>query len=165
MLQLTNSVMRKSLSLSLSGCSVCCRWCVCVCQQTASGTQFQSVCLSSRLCPTSRRWLSSSSFSTVRLTAPLLHLLNIMSVLPLRFVVLFFRRKFASDIYSVRVSARWVFAAAGCEQCLIFFFISSDPCVFLKLFQFIRTRGDNRATHTDWIQLDLQVTHTHKRCR
>ncbi|XP_073323636.1 ATR-interacting protein [Pagrus major] len=32
-----------------------------------------------------------------------------------------------------------------------------DPCVFLKLFQFIRTRTDNQATHTDWIQLDLQV--------
>uniref|UniRef100_UPI0037E8C8D9 ATR-interacting protein n=1 Tax=Semicossyphus pulcher TaxID=241346 RepID=UPI0037E8C8D9 len=32
-----------------------------------------------------------------------------------------------------------------------------DPCVFLKLFQFIRNRPDNQATHTDWIQLDLQV--------
>ncbi|XP_070815704.1 ATR-interacting protein [Chaetodon trifascialis] len=32
-----------------------------------------------------------------------------------------------------------------------------DPCVFLKLFQFIRTRTDKRATHTDWIELDLQV--------
>ncbi|XP_070758178.1 ATR-interacting protein [Enoplosus armatus] len=32
-----------------------------------------------------------------------------------------------------------------------------DPCVFLKLFQFIRTRSDNPATHTDWILLDLQV--------
>ncbi|XP_056293121.1 ATR-interacting protein isoform X2 [Pseudoliparis swirei] len=32
-----------------------------------------------------------------------------------------------------------------------------DPCVFLKLFQFIRTRTDNRATHTDWVLLDLQV--------
>ncbi|XP_041673320.1 ATR-interacting protein isoform X2 [Cheilinus undulatus] len=32
-----------------------------------------------------------------------------------------------------------------------------DPCVFLKLFQFIRTRPDNQATQTDWIQLDLQV--------
>ncbi|XP_020486286.2 ATR-interacting protein isoform X1 [Labrus bergylta] len=32
-----------------------------------------------------------------------------------------------------------------------------DPCVFLKLFQFIRTRPDNQATHTDWILLDLQV--------
>ncbi|KAM7005936.1 ATR-interacting protein [Tautogolabrus adspersus] len=32
-----------------------------------------------------------------------------------------------------------------------------DPCVFLKLFQFIRTRPDNQATHTDWIPLDLQV--------
>ncbi|XP_068578233.1 ATR-interacting protein isoform X2 [Cebidichthys violaceus] len=32
-----------------------------------------------------------------------------------------------------------------------------DPCIFLKLFQFIRTRPDNRATHTDWILLDLQV--------
>ncbi|KAM8916409.1 ATR-interacting protein isoform 2-T2 [Spinachia spinachia] len=32
-----------------------------------------------------------------------------------------------------------------------------DPCVFLKLFQFIRTRPDKRATHTDWILLDLQV--------
>ncbi|XP_070703508.1 ATR-interacting protein [Pempheris klunzingeri] len=32
-----------------------------------------------------------------------------------------------------------------------------DPCVFLKLFQFIRTRPDNQATHRDWILLDLQV--------
>ncbi|XP_034724200.1 ATR-interacting protein [Etheostoma cragini] len=32
-----------------------------------------------------------------------------------------------------------------------------DPCIFLKLFQFIRTRPDNRATHTDWILLDLQA--------
>ncbi|XP_078105279.1 ATR-interacting protein isoform X1 [Sander vitreus] len=32
-----------------------------------------------------------------------------------------------------------------------------DPCIFLKLFQFIRTRPDNQATHTDWILLDLQV--------
>ncbi|XP_034389072.1 ATR-interacting protein isoform X2 [Cyclopterus lumpus] len=32
-----------------------------------------------------------------------------------------------------------------------------DPCIFLKLFQFIRTRPDNRATHTDWILLDLRV--------
>lgn len=32
-----------------------------------------------------------------------------------------------------------------------------DSCVFLKLFQFIRTRPENQTTHTDWIQLDLQV--------
>lgn len=32
-----------------------------------------------------------------------------------------------------------------------------DPCVLLKLFQFIRTRPDNEATHIDWILLDLQV--------
>ncbi|KAM6947398.1 ATR-interacting protein [Lycodopsis pacificus] len=32
-----------------------------------------------------------------------------------------------------------------------------DPCIFLKLFQFIRTRPDKWATHTDWILLDLQV--------
>ncbi|XP_008294055.1 ATR-interacting protein [Stegastes partitus] len=32
-----------------------------------------------------------------------------------------------------------------------------DPCVFLKLFQFIRTRPDDQAAHTDWILLDLQV--------
>ncbi|XP_061582956.1 ATR-interacting protein [Cololabis saira] len=32
-----------------------------------------------------------------------------------------------------------------------------DPCIFLKLFKWIRTRPDNRATHTDWILLDLQV--------
>ncbi|XP_031589095.1 ATR-interacting protein [Oreochromis aureus] len=32
-----------------------------------------------------------------------------------------------------------------------------DPCVFLKLFQFIRTRPDNHTAHTNWIQLDLQV--------
>ncbi|CAJ1050924.1 ATR-interacting protein isoform X1 [Xyrichtys novacula] len=32
-----------------------------------------------------------------------------------------------------------------------------DPCVFLKLFQYIRNRPDNLATHTDWILLDLQV--------
>ncbi|XP_056253933.1 ATR-interacting protein isoform X1 [Seriola aureovittata] len=32
-----------------------------------------------------------------------------------------------------------------------------DPCVFLKLFQYIRTRPDNQAAHTDWILLDLQV--------
>ncbi|XP_039972449.1 ATR-interacting protein [Xiphias gladius] len=36
-----------------------------------------------------------------------------------------------------------------------------DPCVFLKLFQFIRTRPVNQATHTDWILLDLQVAQTH----
>ncbi|XP_029985841.1 ATR-interacting protein, partial [Sphaeramia orbicularis] len=32
-----------------------------------------------------------------------------------------------------------------------------DPCVFLKLFQFIRSRPDQKACHTDWILLDLQV--------
>ncbi|XP_051804102.1 ATR-interacting protein isoform X2 [Acanthochromis polyacanthus] len=32
-----------------------------------------------------------------------------------------------------------------------------DPCVFLKLFQFIRSRPDNQAAHTDWILLDLKV--------
>lgn len=32
-----------------------------------------------------------------------------------------------------------------------------DPCVFLKLFQFIRTRSDKRASATDWTQLDLQL--------
>uniref|UniRef100_A0A1A7X159 ATR interacting protein n=2 Tax=Iconisemion striatum TaxID=60296 RepID=A0A1A7X159_9TELE len=32
-----------------------------------------------------------------------------------------------------------------------------DPCVFLKLFQFIRTRLDYQATHTDLVLLDLQV--------
>ncbi|XP_035007582.2 ATR-interacting protein [Hippoglossus stenolepis] len=32
-----------------------------------------------------------------------------------------------------------------------------DPCVFLKLFLYIRIRPDNRATHKDWILLDLQV--------
>lgn len=37
------------------------------------------------------------------------------------------------------------------------FLFSSDPCVFLKLFQFIRARTDNQVTNGDWIQLDLQV--------
>ncbi|XP_074527923.1 ATR-interacting protein [Halichoeres trimaculatus] len=32
-----------------------------------------------------------------------------------------------------------------------------DPCVFLKLFQYLRNRPDNQAAHTDWILLDLQV--------
>ncbi|KAK2915410.1 ATR-interacting protein isoform X1 [Channa argus] len=32
-----------------------------------------------------------------------------------------------------------------------------DPCVFQKLFKFIRTRPDNQATNTEWILLDLQV--------
>lgn len=32
-----------------------------------------------------------------------------------------------------------------------------DPCFFLKLFQFIRTRPDKHTAHTNWIQLDLQV--------
>ncbi|CAK6960920.1 ATR-interacting protein [Scomber scombrus] len=32
-----------------------------------------------------------------------------------------------------------------------------DPCVFLKLFQFIRNRPVNQATHTGQILLDLQV--------
>lgn len=32
-----------------------------------------------------------------------------------------------------------------------------DPCVFLKLFSFSRTRTDNQSTHRDWIQLNLQV--------
>ncbi|XP_060926081.1 ATR-interacting protein [Limanda limanda] len=32
-----------------------------------------------------------------------------------------------------------------------------DPCVFLKLFLYIRIRPDNRATQKDWILLDLQV--------
>ncbi|XP_026162399.1 ATR-interacting protein isoform X2 [Mastacembelus armatus] len=32
-----------------------------------------------------------------------------------------------------------------------------DPCVFLKLFHFIRTRPDHTATRSDWILLDLQV--------
>ncbi|KAG7226811.1 hypothetical protein INR49_014160 [Caranx melampygus] len=35
-----------------------------------------------------------------------------------------------------------------------------DPCIFLKLFQYIRTRPDNQATHTEWILLDLQVVQT-----
>ena len=43
---------------------------------------------------------------------------------------------------------------------MILCLFSLDPCVFLKLFQFIRSRAVNQATHTDWIQLDLQVTHT-----
>lgn len=34
----------------------------------------------------------------------------------------------------------------------------ADPCVFLKLFSFSRTRTDSQSTHRDWIQLDLQVT-------
>ncbi|XP_028302964.1 ATR-interacting protein [Gouania willdenowi] len=32
-----------------------------------------------------------------------------------------------------------------------------EPCVFLKFLQFIRTRADKQAAHTDWILLDLQV--------
>eukprot|EP00066_Takifugu_rubripes_P022645 XP_011611911.1 PREDICTED: ATR-interacting protein [Takifugu rubripes] len=32
-----------------------------------------------------------------------------------------------------------------------------DHCVFLKLFQFIRTRRDNQAKQEDWVQLDLLV--------
>lgn len=32
-----------------------------------------------------------------------------------------------------------------------------DPCVFLKLFQLIRTRPNNQALHTDWLLLNLQV--------
>ncbi|XP_037535600.1 ATR-interacting protein [Nematolebias whitei] len=34
-----------------------------------------------------------------------------------------------------------------------------DPCVFLKLFQFIRTPPDNQPAHTDLILLHLQVVH------
>lgn len=36
----------------------------------------------------------------------------------------------------------------------------ADPCVFLKLFSFTRTRTDRQTPHGDWIQLDLQVTHS-----
>ncbi|XP_024118667.1 ATR-interacting protein [Oryzias melastigma] len=32
-----------------------------------------------------------------------------------------------------------------------------DPCVFLKLFHFIRTRPDGQAAQSDWTLLDLQV--------
>ncbi|XP_053266800.1 ATR-interacting protein [Pleuronectes platessa] len=32
-----------------------------------------------------------------------------------------------------------------------------DPCVFLKLFLYIRIRPDNQSTQKDWILLDLQV--------
>ncbi|XP_029358384.1 ATR-interacting protein isoform X2 [Echeneis naucrates] len=32
-----------------------------------------------------------------------------------------------------------------------------DSCAFLKLFQYIRTRPDNQASHTDWVMLDLKV--------
>ncbi|XP_068598892.1 ATR-interacting protein [Brachionichthys hirsutus] len=32
-----------------------------------------------------------------------------------------------------------------------------DPCIFLKLFQFITSRADIQATRSDWIQLDLQL--------
>ncbi|KAM9409065.1 ATR-interacting protein [Pholidichthys leucotaenia] len=32
-----------------------------------------------------------------------------------------------------------------------------EPCVFLKLFQFIVNRPDNQTTHENWILLDLQV--------
>ncbi|RVE72617.1 hypothetical protein OJAV_G00039230 [Oryzias javanicus] len=32
-----------------------------------------------------------------------------------------------------------------------------DPCVFLKLFHFIRTRPDRQAAQSDWTLLDLQV--------
>ncbi|XP_029946785.1 ATR-interacting protein-like isoform X2 [Salarias fasciatus] len=32
-----------------------------------------------------------------------------------------------------------------------------DPCVFLKLLQMIRTRSDNKATHTESVLLDLKV--------
>ncbi|XP_068171721.1 ATR-interacting protein [Antennarius striatus] len=32
-----------------------------------------------------------------------------------------------------------------------------DPCVFLKLFQFVTSRADKQATHSEWIQLDLQL--------
>lgn len=36
----------------------------------------------------------------------------------------------------------------------------ADPCVFLKLFSFTRTRTDSQSTHRGWIQLDLQVAHS-----
>uniref|UniRef100_A0A8D3E3L8 ATR-interacting protein n=1 Tax=Scophthalmus maximus TaxID=52904 RepID=A0A8D3E3L8_SCOMX len=32
-----------------------------------------------------------------------------------------------------------------------------DACIFLKLFLYVRNRPDKRATHSDWIMLDLQV--------
>ncbi|XP_028261795.1 ATR-interacting protein isoform X2 [Parambassis ranga] len=32
-----------------------------------------------------------------------------------------------------------------------------EPCVFLKLFQYIRARPDNQAANIDWVKLDLQV--------
>ncbi|XP_072288769.1 ATR-interacting protein [Eucyclogobius newberryi] len=32
-----------------------------------------------------------------------------------------------------------------------------DPCVVLKLLQFVRSRSDPEATHSDWVQLDLKV--------
>lgn len=32
-----------------------------------------------------------------------------------------------------------------------------DPCVLLRLLQFVRSRSDPEAAHSDWVQLDLKV--------
>lgn len=64
---LTSNLFKLVTSLISSGCRACCRWCVCVCQQTAGCRPFQSVCPSSRPCATTRRWLGMSALSTVRL--------------------------------------------------------------------------------------------------
>lgn len=104
--------------------------------------------------------LCYSSVTTVTVTPLWLHV-----------IYLFFNHYFTSNInFIVWVSALSLnkeksVAAAERKQCLILCLFSLDPCVFLKLFQFIRSRADNQATHTDWIQLDLQVTHTHTHYR
>lgn len=55
----------------------------------------------------------------------------------------------------------WSFCVKQNKSIAVFILFLLDPCVFLKLFQFIRTRPDNHTAHTNWIQLDLQVVHTH----
>ncbi|CAL1612971.1 unnamed protein product [Knipowitschia caucasica] len=34
---------------------------------------------------------------------------------------------------------------------------SQEPCVVLRILQFVRSRSDPEATHTDWVQLDFKV--------
>ena len=63
-----------------------------------------------------------------------------------------------TTLFEFQLLVIWISRKTAAVFDLLF---SLDPCIFLKLFQFIRTRPDNQATHADWILLDLQVTHTH----
>ncbi|KAF7657636.1 hypothetical protein LDENG_00023570 [Lucifuga dentata] len=76
------------------------------------------------------------------------------------------RRVLHSQVLCVSADSRWqtvvecvcVLRALCDHQPLVQQLWSQhDPCVFLKLFHYIRSRPDKQATHTDWTLLDLEV--------